>query len=122
MDMKTIKDELWLISKAYPTLAGLMMKKLPSGQAVGSQWAKIMLHSSNLDAVHLKMSAMSTRTWNGHYRHRWTSWRLTLSRKSKIGSGATISGRNSLRSTTSAIKCRGVTGKVTSGVCYAAGH
>lgn len=31
MDMKTIKDELWLIAKAYPTLAGLMMKKLPNG-------------------------------------------------------------------------------------------
>ena len=53
MDMKTIKDELWLIAKAYPTLAGLMMKKLPNGQAVGSQWAKIM-HSSNLDAVHFE--------------------------------------------------------------------
>jgi hypothetical protein len=53
MDMKTIKDELWQIAKAYPTVNGLMCKTLPNGSTVGNQWAKVM-HSSNLDAVHFE--------------------------------------------------------------------
>ena len=53
MDMQTIKDELWQIAKAYPTVKGLMCKKLPNGSTVGAQWAKVM-HSSNLDAEHFE--------------------------------------------------------------------
>ncbi len=52
MDEKQIRDELWEIAKAYPTLAGLLSKSLgDSGTKVGSHWVKL-IQAADLNAVH----------------------------------------------------------------------
>ena len=51
MNIKTVKDELWQIAKAYPTLAGLLQKTMPNGQTIGHHWAELL---KDLDPEHFE--------------------------------------------------------------------
>ncbi len=51
MEIKTVKNELWEIAKAYPTLRGLLQKELTQGKTVGEHWATLL---QPLDAVHFE--------------------------------------------------------------------
>ena len=54
MEVKSIRSELWEIAKAYPTLRGLLEKKLgESGTTVGAHWVKL-IHDANLNDVHFQ--------------------------------------------------------------------
>lgn len=51
MDEKKIRDELWSIAKAYPTLSGLMQKELGGGVKVGSHWVQL-IKQADLNEMH----------------------------------------------------------------------
>lgn len=52
LSIKQIKRELWDIAQSYPTLAGILQKKIGrDGKTVGSVWVRLM---KDLDSVHLE--------------------------------------------------------------------
>ena len=51
MNVTDVKRELLTIGNVYPSLLGLMKKKLPSGGKVGHLWATLL---TDLDAAHLQ--------------------------------------------------------------------
>ena len=42
MHASEVKNGLNRIAKNYPTLMGLLMKKMPSGETLGAQWAEVL--------------------------------------------------------------------------------
>ena len=51
MKLQTVKNELWEIAKAYPTLAGILQKKMSNNLTVGHHWAELL---KDLEQTHFE--------------------------------------------------------------------